>query len=171
MSEEELRPCPFCGETATLDYRVLPFGKHWFITCDCCGMMYQDVISQRKYVKDGWNTRPIEDELTARIAELESAQRWKVVADGELPDDDVEVFVLLYGSSVSTGKHYRNARHLDLEDNSYDLNYVIGDYWLIGDDETTCAQHYYNAVTHWMPLPEPPNDTQTDSVVYGKERD
>jgi len=94
--------------------------------------------------------------LKSRIAELESAQRWRVVADGELPDDDVEVFVLLYGSSVSTGKHYRDARHLDLEDNSYDLNYVIGDCWLIGDDEITYAQHCYNAVTHWMPLPQPP---------------
>src|SRR5690606_19165975 len=50
---------------------VLPNRKHWFITCDCCGMMYQDTLSQRKYVKDGWNTRPIEDELRARIAELE----------------------------------------------------------------------------------------------------
>jgi Lar family restriction alleviation protein len=56
-----LKPCPFCGEKATLDYSVTPNRKHWFITCDCCGMMYQDTLSQRKYVKDGWNTRPIED--------------------------------------------------------------------------------------------------------------
>ena len=69
---KELRPCPFCGEKVTLDYRVMPNRKHWFITCDCCGMMYQDTLSQRKYVKDGWNSRPIEDNLIARIAELES---------------------------------------------------------------------------------------------------
>ena len=67
----ELKPCPFCGEKATLDYSVTPNRKHWFITCDCCGMMYQDTLSQRKYVKDGWNTRPIEDALNKRIAELE----------------------------------------------------------------------------------------------------
>ena len=68
----ELKPCPFCGEKATIDYSVLPNRKHWFITCDCCGMMYQYTLSQRKYVKDGWNTRPIEDALRLRIAELEA---------------------------------------------------------------------------------------------------
>ena len=71
----ELKPCPFCGEKATLDYSVMPNRKHWFITCDCCGMMYQYTLSQRKYVKDGWNTRPIEDELRARIAELEAKHK------------------------------------------------------------------------------------------------
>ena len=45
-------------------------------------MMYQYTLSQRKYVKDGWNTRPIEDALTARIAELEAENdqltaRWR----------------------------------------------------------------------------------------------
>ena len=49
----KLKPCPFCGEKATLDYSVMPNRKHWFITCDCCGMMYQYTLSQRKYVKDG----------------------------------------------------------------------------------------------------------------------
>ena len=81
----ELKPCPFCGEKATLDYSVLPNRKHWFITCDCCGMMYQYTLSQRKYVKDGWNTRPIEDALNARIAELEAERRWIPVSE-RLPD-------------------------------------------------------------------------------------
>ena len=68
---EILRPCPFCGESVELDYSELPNRKHWFITCECCGMMYQSSISQRKYVKVDWNNRPIEDALNARIAELE----------------------------------------------------------------------------------------------------
>ena len=68
----ELKPCPFCGESVELDYSELPNRKHWFITCECCGMMYQSSISQRKYVKVDWNNRPIEDALHDRIAELEA---------------------------------------------------------------------------------------------------
>ena len=68
----ELKPCPFCGESVELDYSELPNRKHWFITCECCGMMYQSSISQRKYVKVDWNNRPIEDALRLRIAELEA---------------------------------------------------------------------------------------------------
>lgn len=68
----ELKPCPFCGETVSLDYSELPNKKHWYITCDCCGMMYQAVVCQRKDTKTGWNNRPIEDALHARIAELEA---------------------------------------------------------------------------------------------------
>ena len=67
----ELKPCPFCGETVSLDNSELLNKKHWYITCDYCGMMYQAVVCQRKDTKTGWNNRPIEDELTARIAELE----------------------------------------------------------------------------------------------------
>jgi len=69
---EELRPCPFCGETVSLDYSELPNKKHWYITCDCCGMMYQAVVCQRKDTKTDWNNRPIEDALNARIAQLEA---------------------------------------------------------------------------------------------------
>ena len=119
----ELKPCPFCGEKATLDYSVMPNRKHWFITCDCCGMMYQYTLSQRKYVKDGWNTRPIEDDLRkrivelvssnmvmakgvldlkARIAELEAeSERFTAHGDIERQDDkspnDTQLFAFVYG--------------------------------------------------------------------------
>jgi Lar family restriction alleviation protein len=98
----ELKPCPFCGEKATLDYGVLPNRKHWFITCDCCGMMYQYTLSQRKYVKDGWNTRPIEDALNKRIAELEAEiDQLTSHSDIERQDDkspnDTQTQTIVYG--------------------------------------------------------------------------
>ena len=137
---KELRPCPFCGEKATLDYSVLPNRKHWFITCDCCGMMYQYTLSQRKYVKDGWNTRPIEDALRARIAELEE-QVWIPVGE-RLPevyrDGDGEFIPFLV---CENDKDYPYRAIYD------GLNW--GDGMFVAD------------VTHWMPLPEPP-------IVYGK---
>jgi len=87
-------------------------------------------------------------ELREYIDELEAAQRWRVVANGELPEED-------------------------------------GEYWVWFDDEFTgikisgyCDYSKQNGwdnterVTHWMPLPpnpESPNDTQTQTIVYGKE--
>lgn len=58
---EELRPCPFCGEqvfpplASSLD--------DGYTRCGLCGAKMQ----HRR-----WQTRPIEDELRKRIAELES---------------------------------------------------------------------------------------------------
>ena len=91
--------------------------------------------------------------LKARIAELEEKQRWRVVADGELPevyrDEDGE-FIPFLVCENDKGCPYRAL---------YDgLNW--GDGMFVAD------------VTHWMPLPElpeSPNDTQTQTFVYGKE--
>ena len=87
-------------------------------------------------------------ELESENARLKDAQRWRVVANGELPEED-------------------------------------GEYWVWFDDEFTgikisgyCDYSKQNGwdnterVTHWMPLPpnpESPNDTQSSTIVYGKE--
>jgi len=53
---EELKPCPFCGEPVEFN----KFAEK--VVCEDCGAtIYSDY----------WNTRPIEDALNARIAELE----------------------------------------------------------------------------------------------------
>ena len=53
---EELKPCPFCGEPVVFN----KFAEK--VVCEDCGAtIYSDY----------WNTRPIEDALNARIAELE----------------------------------------------------------------------------------------------------
>ena len=72
----ELKPCPFCGSEVQDDERGEKYPKKspmggWIIHCECCGAS----LSQfRKSGKDeiSWNTRPIEDALTTRIAELEA---------------------------------------------------------------------------------------------------
>ena len=72
-----LKPCPFCGSEVQDDPhtgekypRKSPMGG-WIIHCECCG------ASLSQFRKSGkgeisWNTRPIEDELQSRIAELEA---------------------------------------------------------------------------------------------------
>ena len=59
---EELRPCPFCGKEPAIDNN--------FAICvndDCELSDYWSGLEDCS-----WNTRPIEDALNARIAELEA---------------------------------------------------------------------------------------------------
>ena len=98
--------------------------------------------SVRTVTLEQWNTRPIEDELRARIAELEEAQRWIPVSERS-PDN---------WESVLT---------IDISKSTRDM--VTAFY----NPETSLWSTHFSCdlwVTHWMPLPESP-------IVYGKERE
>ena len=61
----ELKPCPFCNippasKTSKID------GKEYYSCLDA------DCPNGSWFIADEWNTRPIEDALNARIAELEA---------------------------------------------------------------------------------------------------
>ena len=67
MTMSELKPCPFCGSSnTTLDYYEIscPQELGTIVVCNDCGASAKSI--------DDWNTRPIEDALNARIAELEA---------------------------------------------------------------------------------------------------
>ena len=59
----ELKPCPFCG--SKVEIKVFDGQEHY-----TCPNFRCPIISWDK--ADIWNTRPIEDALNARIAELEA---------------------------------------------------------------------------------------------------
>jgi hypothetical protein len=64
----ELKPCPFCGgDSVTLQ----SLGGHTRAGCVDCGAEVTRPMGLYRNAMIEWNTRPIEDELTARIAELE----------------------------------------------------------------------------------------------------
>ena len=88
----ELKPCPFCGAEVQDDERGEKYPRKspmggWIIHCECCG------ASLSQFRKSGkgeisWNTRPIEDALRLRIAELEAEiERLTVHSDTERQDD------------------------------------------------------------------------------------
>ena len=90
-----LKPCPFCGAEVQDDERGEKYPRKspmggWIIHCECCG------ASLSQFRKSGkgeisWNTRPIEDALTARIAELEHDLSNKEIEYTDLWDDMLEM--------------------------------------------------------------------------------
>jgi len=119
---EELRPCPFCGGTKICTEKGINLNY-----CDNC--------SAESNIEH-WNTRPIEDALTARIAELEAAQRWHVVKECNDVATPIDV-ALRKRIAELEGKIDQLTAHSDIERQ---------------DDKS-------------------PNDTQTQTIVYGKERE
>ncbi len=126
---EILKPCPFCGSPAySYHDNCIDFAG---VKCDLGGCVCADIL----ITENNWNTRPIEDALNARIAELEAAQRWIPVSE-RLPEVNEDVFTVVYdtndgSTSVSALKHHGDG------------------VWFIWD------KGYY-VVTHWMPMPKLP---------------
>lgn len=83
-------------------------------------------------------------DLNARIAELEEAQRWIPVGE-RLPEENKCVLVYDAGGNMT----------VDFLVTSGEVEKY---FWL--------AKY---RILFWMPLPESPNDTQTQTIVYGKE--
>ena len=150
---EELKPCPFCGGDVNLAINGII--KH---TCHGYGDAWCNT--------DKWNTRPIEDELRAELEKrtaglhdanavcmemkheldrLNAERRWIPVSE-RLPE---------YGEPSLTIYHTKNATsqitiRCLVEDRDDKLRVIWYDIenglWVNG-----------NNITHWMPLPEPPN--------------
>jgi len=127
----ELKPCPFCGKENTVAGSTERMILGWWYACEDC-------FENRKggVYEDRWNTRPIEDALNARIAELEAERRWIPVSE-RLPECEKDVLVFwgkaLDGSKIDWfGTAWRN----ECDDGKWCTDPIVP--------------------THWMPLPEPP---------------
>ena len=64
----ELKPCPFCGGVAQV---INTWTMHGITESRCFCSNSDCPNSVRTVALEQWNTRPIEDALNARIAELE----------------------------------------------------------------------------------------------------
>jgi len=81
----ELKPCPFCGGMPKVNDWTLKgiTDKRCFCDNEKCPVYLSKTIAI-----DDWNTRPIEDALNKRIAELEAEnERFTVHSDIERQDD------------------------------------------------------------------------------------
>ena len=63
----KLKPCPFCGKKRHLRFEPFEGSTDTGIVVCICGASYTTIEQGAD-----WNTRPIEDDLRNRIAELEA---------------------------------------------------------------------------------------------------
>jgi len=72
----ELKPCPFCGSEAIIKTNTGNIKTaYWFwVECknDECDHLDMCPRKTQEQAESDWNTRPIEDAMQARIAELEA---------------------------------------------------------------------------------------------------
>ena len=129
----DLKPCPFCGGEAELCYSEVD------TFCRKCNVMQETEL---------WNTRPIEDALRLRIAELEAEiERLTAHSDIERQDDK--------WIPVSERLPEKQKLTIGFTDNSA---YVF--FEIVNDDGMGLVMYPYQnrkgTVTHWMPLPSTP---------------
>lgn len=67
MTDQELKPCPFCSST-NLYFELYSSG---YYTIECGNCLTKVTLSNEKRAKIAWNTRPIEDKLGVVIEEVE----------------------------------------------------------------------------------------------------
>lgn len=122
--EYELKPCPFCGGTATLKQDPT---QSWYIECFCG--VFKGYYTKKQNAIDAWNRRATDANV---------GDGWISVKD-ELPKEDGE-FLVLYGGKKAGIRLFLNG--------TFRLNYE--------------SAKSYETLTHWRPLPKPPEGEKDD---------
>jgi len=153
---EELRPCPFCGEPA--DDRYNRLAKCSNKSC----LMNHWVDDEDFFIDDDWNTRPIEDALQSRIAELEKDLSNKEIEYTDLWDDALALQARI-AELEGERRWIPVSERLPKENAPVLVLTVLGGMFvdfIYGKSVVTGNPDFYELdvedVTHWMPLPTPP---------------
>ena len=153
---EELKPCPHCGGTQLRferwisdDTKYHSFKTLYRVLCATCLYAPDNWEETAEKVIQHWNTRPIEAALLTRaesaeaeLATLREQTRWILVSE-RLPEHfDLVQVALGFGGGVCEARH-SEPRKFDYTCKGW---HTVDGFCLRDD------------VTHWMPLPIPPEE-------------
>jgi hypothetical protein len=139
-----LKPCPFCPDGGDLQLVTFTDGVDDVVHCHTCDRILKHKI---------WQTRPIEDDLRKRIAELEAEIDQLTARLRQERQDDKWIPV-----SERLPDNWKSVLTIDISKSTRDM--VTAFY----NPETSLWSTHFSCdlwVTHWMPLPESP-------IMYGK---
>jgi hypothetical protein len=159
---DKLKPCPLCGDDAEMHYEKLCGTTIYMVKCsaDKCQCQEMGWHETETDATNVWNTRPIDDALQARIAELETTlqeihQHYDDTHAEEVNELNARIAELKKSAVVwhkypdekpQKTDHYLihcpilNKRHFDFWHNDIQK-------W----------DRYDEYVIHWAYLPEPPD--------------
>ena len=165
---DELKACPFCGKMPRENSVTLPFdvgGRRKIAQCACGAFLYTG----------RWNTRPIEaelqqriDELTAELTALREQVRWIPVSE-RLPElktyasrEDIIIcpedytIVITVDDKGYVSPAYFSYDGMFLDDYEMPAEPMVYGKTLFFSECLGYSSEIINNVTHWMPLPLPP---------------
>ena len=128
----KLKPCPFCGESATIErYGTSRYGTLY--SCDFCGCYLE---TGEEWDHGGrWNNRPLEDAKDAQIKELrdalESQPKWESCSiengDSDMPHDSADYYLVQLGDEEG----FVDEPYIDYIDTCADTGFT----WFANDTE------------------------------------
>jgi hypothetical protein len=141
--KHELLPCPFCGGAVSeCDESPLYGGSIMHDETEC---LFKNNLLFHGNIAERWNSRPLEDALRSRIAELEkSAIVWH-----KFDINNINTYPETANMYLTISIPER-AEYMEIDDES--VYNVL--WWELYSEE------YWNKhnVTHWAYLPEPPKE-------------
>ena len=170
---EELRPCPFCGSEARLPNNMdgTPVD---YETPDCRCVNSDCPIVEIWMPIETWNTRPIEDALNKRIAELEAENEKMKKRVTELAWTDRPT--VLFDLKARIAELEEERRWIPVGERLPDIGEMVKLYDVILEDETEVGIAFWDGwvegwfaydddgdgyvptmrVTHWRERPQLP---------------
>ena len=139
--EYELKPCPFCGGTATLKQDPT---QSWYIECFCG--VFKGYYTKKQNAIDAWNRRATDANV---------GDGWISVKD-ELPEEHNSLFAKFYGTEKWRKGMFRKISNevlvvLKFKDGSNRVTALK-----THDGVWDLSSIYQADITHWQPLPAPP---------------